>query len=183
MLTNFRDTASSSFTRARAGALAALAAAGVLVVGAAAPAAPAGHAAGHAAGQGLPSDQVISHQFALWSAALATGDPEAVADRYAPDAVLVPTLSNDIRTDRAGIVDYFEDFLAKHPSGEITESHVHVLDHDDAIDTGAYRFHLIDEEGEPYTVDARYTFVYELDHETGEWLIINHHSSAMPEDD
>jgi hypothetical protein len=40
--------------------------------------------------------------------ALAILDPEKVADRYAPDAVLLPIVSNEVRTYRAGIVDYFD---------------------------------------------------------------------------
>jgi hypothetical protein len=59
---------------------------------------------------------------------------------YAPDAVLLPTLSPKIRTDHDGIVDYFEHFLAKNPSGERTRSVVEVPDGTTAIDTGLYRF-------------------------------------------
>ncbi|MGP4000739.1 SgcJ/EcaC family oxidoreductase [Streptomyces sp. 8N706] len=121
----------------------------------------------------------IRAQFDLWQAALATGDPERVADRYAPDAVLVPTMSNRIRTDRDGIVDYFKHFLAQKPEARITRSVVRVLDENSAVDTGTYRFTLTDENGSERTVDARYTFVYEK--KAGNWLMINHHSSAMPE--
>lgn len=116
--------------------------------------------------------------FADWNTALATGDPQKVADRYAPNAVLLPTVSNQVRSTRAEIVDYFEHFLLNKPSGEILDSHVAVLDADDAIDAGTYRFSLT-KDGKPTTVDARYTFVYEKI--GGEWLIVNHHSSAMPE--
>lgn len=139
-----------------------------------------------------PSEQEIREQFDRWDDALATGDPERVADLYTPDAVLVPTQSNEVRTDRAGIVDYFEHFLAQDPSSEITESHVRVLDEDSAVDTGTYRFELTDaESGERVPVDARYTFVYERVAADGgagaaggaeeEWRIVHHHSSAMPE--
>lgn len=125
-----------------------------------------------------PSSEQIKALFADWNAALATGDPQKVADRYAPNAVLLPTVSNQVRSTRAEIVDYFEHFLKSKPQGTILDSHVAVLDADDAIDAGTYRFALT-KDGKPTTVDARYTFVYEkLD---GKWLIVNHHSSAMPE--
>merc|ERR1712029_128236 len=35
--------------------------------------------------------------FNLWNDALATGDPQKVADRYTSDAVLLPTLSDEAR--------------------------------------------------------------------------------------
>lgn len=125
-----------------------------------------------------PTTEQIKALFADWNASLATGDAQKVADRYAPNAVLLPTVSNQVRSTRAEIVDYFEHFLKNKPSGQILDSHVAVLDADDAIDAGTYRFALT-QEGKPTTVDARYTFVYEkID---GKWLIVNHHSSAMPE--
>ena len=125
-----------------------------------------------------PSKARIAALFDRWNAAVLTEDAEKVADLYAPDAVLLPTLSPEIRTTRAGIVDYFEGFLAKHPSGEEIRSVVKVLDARTAIDTGIYRFTFHNADGTTSSVDARYTFVYEKRH--GEWLIINHHSSLMP---
>jgi uncharacterized protein (TIGR02246 family) len=124
----------------------------------------------------LPSEQEIAALFPLWNEALATLDPQKEADRYAPDAVLLPTLSNNVRTDRAEIVDYFDHFLQSKPQGAILESHIKILGPTAAIDTGTYRFTLASDGS---TVDARYTFVYE---KVGDrWLIVNHHSSAMPE--
>ncbi len=83
-----------------------------------------------------------------------------------------------MRTDRAEIVDYFSHFLQNKPQGEILESHIKILGPTAAIDTGTYRFTLTTD-GQQRTVDARYTFVYEKVGD--EWLIVNHHSSAMPE--
>ncbi len=127
-----------------------------------------------------PTQQEIREQFDTWNDALATLDPEQVADLYAPDGVLLPTLSNRIRSDRDGIVDYFEHFLEKHPVGEINESHVDILSPTSAVDSGSYTFTLT-EDGVTSTVDARYTFVYEKNTKTGEWQIVSHHSSANPE--
>jgi uncharacterized protein (TIGR02246 family) len=119
--------------------------------------------------------------FDRWNAALATGDPEKVADLYAPDAVLLPTVSKTIRTDRAGIVDYFAHFLKKKPQGTKIRSIVKVIDENSAIDTGVYRFTLTAEDGTRSTVDARYTYEYEK--LGGTWLIVNHHSSVLPTGD
>ena len=125
-----------------------------------------------------PSKAEVVALFDRWNAAVETGDAEKVADLYAPDAVLLPTLSPQIRTTRAGIVDYFEHFLAKHPSGQEIQSVVKVLDARTAVDTGIYRFTFHNADGTTESVDARYTFVYEK--RDGKWWIINHHSSLLP---
>jgi uncharacterized protein (TIGR02246 family) len=136
--------------------------------------------AGGKPGHGKPSEQRIAGLFDQWNRTLQTGDPEKVADLYASDGVLLPTVSNKVRTDHAGIVDYFEHFLANKPVGTKIETHVNVLDSNSAIDTGVYEFALTDPKtGEKSTVEARYTYVYEK--RNGEWLIVNHHSSKMPE--
>ncbi|MGH1554747.1 SgcJ/EcaC family oxidoreductase [Streptomyces sp. L7] len=127
-----------------------------------------------------PSKKQIAALFDGWNAALKTGDPEKVANRYASDAVLLPTVSNKIRTDRAEIVDYFEHFLPNKPVGKKVETIVNVLDSNSAIDTGIYEFTLTDPDtGAKRVVEARYTYEYEK--RGGKWLIVNHHSSVMPE--
>ena len=118
--------------------------------------------------------------FTTWNAALQTGDADKVADLYAKDAVLLPTVSNKVRTDRAGIVDYFEHFLKNKPVGKKVKTILNVLDGNSAIDTGVYEFTLTDPKtGAKRVVEARYTYEYEKRH--GQWKIVNHHSSAMPE--
>jgi len=127
---------------------------------------------------GRPTQQEIAALFDEWNAALATGNPEKVADLYAPGAVLLPTLSPQIRTTRAGIVDYFAHLLPSKPQAVITQEIITVLDRDDAINTGLYTFTLT-QNGVQQQVPARYTFVYQrID---GAWLIVNHHSSVLPE--
>ncbi|MCX4763785.1 SgcJ/EcaC family oxidoreductase [Streptomyces sp. NBC_01275] len=127
-----------------------------------------------------PSKKQIAALFDGWNAALQTGDPDKVADRYAKDAVLLPTVSNKVRTDRAGIVDYFDHFLVNKPVGKKVQTIVNVLDSDSAIDTGVYEFTLTDPDtGKKRVVEARYTYEYEK--RGGTWKIVNHHSSAMPE--
>ncbi|MGW0826664.1 SgcJ/EcaC family oxidoreductase [Streptomyces sp. NPDC002845] len=127
-----------------------------------------------------PTEKEIAGLFDRWNAALQTGDAGKVADLYAKDAVLLPTVSNEVRTDRAGIVDYFEHFQEDDPVGEKVQTIVNVLDRNSAIDAGVYKFTLTDHEtGEKRVVEARYTYEYEK--RNGEWKIVNHHSSAMPE--
>ncbi|MFD3931983.1 SgcJ/EcaC family oxidoreductase [Streptomyces sp. NPDC058614] len=126
-----------------------------------------------------PTKAQIAALFDGWNSALQTGEAETVADRYASDAVLLPTVSPEIRTDRAGIVDYFEHFLVNKPVGKKTKTIVNVLDSNSAIDAGLYEFTLTDPEtGEKREVEARYTYEYEK--RGGKWLIVNHHSSVLP---
>ncbi|HEY4603811.1 MAG TPA: SgcJ/EcaC family oxidoreductase, partial [Blastococcus sp.] len=127
---------------------------------------------------GQPTQQQIAALFDQWNAALATGNPEKVADLYAADAVLLPTLSPQIRTTRAEIVDYFAHLLPSNPQAVITQEIITVLDRNDAINTGLYTFTLT-QNGVQQQVPARYTFVYRRTN--GEWLIVNHHSSVVPE--
>ncbi|MFF4799786.1 SgcJ/EcaC family oxidoreductase [Streptomyces sp. NPDC001351] len=126
------------------------------------------------------SKKQIAGLFNTWNKTLQTGDPEKVADLYADDAVLLPTVSNEVRTDRAGIVDYFQHFLENKPVGKKIRTIVNVLDDNSAIDTGVYQFTLTDHTtGKKSVVKARYTYEYEK--RDGKWLIVNHHSSKMPE--
>jgi uncharacterized protein (TIGR02246 family) len=126
----------------------------------------------------LPSQDEIAALFDQWNAALATGKPENVADQYAPNAVLLPTLSNRIRTNRAEIVDYFTHLLENKTQGRIDRAIITVIDPQTAINTGIYTLALT-QDGQPKNVEARYTFAYQK--QNGKWLIVNHHSSKMPE--
>ncbi|WP_326579669.1 SgcJ/EcaC family oxidoreductase [Streptomyces sp. NBC_00481] len=127
-----------------------------------------------------PSKKEIAALFDGWNKSLRTGDAKKVADRYAKDAVLLPTVSNKVRTNRAGIVDYFDHFLENKPQGKKIQTIINVLDSNSAIDTGTYAFTLTDPKtGKKRVVEARYTYEYEK--RNGVWKIVNHHSSAMPE--
>lgn len=112
--------------------------------------------------------------FESWNQALATGDPAQVAQLYGDNALLLPTLSSELRETPEAITDYFSSFLARHPSGSVTHRQIR-LGCDGAVDAGTYRFTLHDPEA---TIEARYTFVYGL--EDGHWRILHHHSSLLP---
>lgn len=122
----------------------------------------------------LTKDEV-RNLFSLWNKALATGDPKKVAARYAKEAVLLPTVSDEPRTTKPAIIDYFTNFLKSKPQGVITDGNVLVGDNW-CEDAGVYEF-TMGKDGSK--VLARYSFVYVF--EDGEWKIAHHHSSAMPE--
>ena len=116
----------------------------------------------------------ITALFKQWNSALKTGDPKQVAALYAADAILLPTVSNQVRHNHAEIEDYFVHFLAKGQQGKIDESNVRIFG-ELAINSGGYTFTFKD----GITVQARFTYVYRWDGQR--WSIIEHHSSAMPE--
>ncbi len=117
----------------------------------------------------------VAALFDRWNESLQTGDPAKVVENYAEESVLLPTVSNQVRTTAAEKEDYFEHFLEKKPKGVINERWIEI-DCDYAIDAGNYTFSFDDGSKVP----ARYTFVYGF--ENGEWKILTHHSSPMPED-
>jgi len=121
--------------------------------------------------------QIVAALFDRWNASLATNNPDKVVANYASDAVLLPTLSNTPRTNRKQMRAYFVDFLKKHPIGHIDQRTVR-FGCDWATDTGLYTFTLTSH-GKKTDVEARYSYVYE--YIAGQWLIVQHHSSLMPE--
>jgi uncharacterized protein (TIGR02246 family) len=123
------------------------------------------------------ADSDIKNLFDRWNTALQTHDPDAVTALYSRDATLLPTVSNKMRRNHAEIRDYFEVFLRSKPRGVVDESNVRDFG-DLAIHSGIYTFELTTD-GETSKVPCRFTFVYR--NEGGEWKILEHHSSRMPE--
>ena len=122
----------------------------------------------------MTKDNVIA-LFEEWNGALATLDPDTVTAMYAADAVLLPTVSNQVRHNHGEIRDYFVNFLQKSPQGVINESNVHILSDSHATNSGVYTFTF----GDGSAVTARFSYLY-VATEAG-WKILQHHSSAMPE--
>ena len=116
----------------------------------------------------------ISELFEEWNTALQTGNPKAVVELYESNAILLPTVSNQVRHDHAEIEDYFVHFLTKAPVGRIDEANIRTFG-DIAINSGIYTF-IFSDGG---SVTARYTFVYRWNGQC--WKIIEHHSSQLPE--
>ncbi len=121
-----------------------------------------------------PFKSEIASLFERWNAALRSGDPKKVVAQYAPDSILLPTLSNRARFTAAEKEEYFLHFLQRRPEGKIDDRLIDV-DCNSATDAGLYTFRFADGS----KVQARYSFTYKrID---GQWLITSHHSSAMPE--
>lgn len=143
-------------------------------VAAAKPAAEPAEAPGAASECNPPFKSEIAALFERWNASLRSGDPKKVVAQYAPDSILLPTLSNRARFTAAEKEEYFLHFLQRRPEGKIDDRLIDV-DCNSATDAGLYTFRFADGS----KVQARYSFTYKkID---GQWLITSHHSSAMPE--
>ena len=121
------------------------------------------------------SEAEIAALFDRWNQSLQTGDPGKVVANYAERSILLPTVSNKPRLTPAEKEDYFRHFLKKHPSGKIDLRQIEI-GCNMAVDSGLYTFTFA-KTGE--VVSGRYSFTYRWD--GSQWLIISHHSSAMPE--
>ena len=115
---------------------------------------------------------------AAWAATVAENNPDKVVALYAKDGVLWGTLSPTVRSDPAGVRAYFVTAFAALPKLKVSfgEQLVRVYGNT-AVNTGYYTFSYV-KDGESKTLPARYSFTYVKDGDN--WLIADHHSSAMP---
>jgi uncharacterized protein (TIGR02246 family) len=119
----------------------------------------------------------VQSLFQEWNRALQSKDTSQVLKLYAPDAILLPTLSPKVRHTHKEIGDYFDFFLTLSPESEIQQEHIRIFN-DIAINSGIYVFTVL-QEGNTSEVPVRFTFVYKQFND--KWLIVEHHSSAMPQ--
>jgi uncharacterized protein (TIGR02246 family) len=124
-----------------------------------------------------PKEAVATATLA-WGQALGEDDPDKVLPFYADDAVLWGTLSPTVRADRAALRDYFVTAFKVLPSLKVAfgDQLIRVYGNT-AVNTGYYTFSYV-KDGEAKNLPARYSFTYVKDGER--WLIVDHHSSAMP---
>ena len=112
-------------------------------------------------------------------AACGGGGADKILPLYAKDGVLWGTISPTLRTDRAGLEDYFVGACKKLPklTVEFKDPVIRVYGGDTAINTGSYVF-TYEKDGQMVQLPARYSFT--LVKTDGKWLIADHHSSTMP---
>ena len=113
-----------------------------------------------------------------WMEALNSRDPARIIAHYAPDAVFWGTTAKAISPTPESIAAYF----ASSPSRptvrvKLGEHHIRVYG-DIAINSGNYTFSEL-RDGQSALTPARFTFVFHR--REGKWLIVDHHSSRMPD--
>jgi uncharacterized protein (TIGR02246 family) len=121
------------------------------------------------------NDAAVLGLFDQWNTALSTLNPDTVTALYADNAVLLPTVSNQVRHNHEEIRDYFVGFLQKSPQGVVDEFNVNILSDTHATNSGVYTFTF----GDGSKVSARFSYLYVASDDG--WKILQHHSSAMPE--
>lgn len=115
-----------------------------------------------------------------WAEVVSTGNIEELLNLYAPDAILVPTLSDEIGEREVERRRYFEAFLSNenlHCAITMQKKRVsHKLG--TVVIGGLYTFRFR-RDGRDEVVLARFLFTFEeID---GRWLITGHHSSRLSE--
>lgn len=122
-----------------------------------------------------PEDDVRSTAM-LWLNGISKGDADYMVSLYDTDAILHGTVSPVLREGSGLIREYFAAIEDSPPTMFFVEPmHIRVFA-DTAVNTGNYGVRLTPG-ADPILM--RYSFVY---HKRGdEWLIVDHHSSVMPE--
>jgi hypothetical protein len=117
-----------------------------------------------------------------WCTAIGTakGDASKIVKFYAPDAILLPTLSAKILVNHNGGLNAYFTKLTSYPHIQCTRNQLITQVHGDiATNSGLYTFAYSNSSGQKETIPARFTFVYKKFGD--QWLIIKHHSSKSPE--
>lgn len=109
-----------------------------------------------------------------WVQGISKGDPDYMVSLYADDAILHGTISPVVREGHALIREYFAALSSAPTMNFVEPQHIRVYG-DVAINTGNYETKI----GDAAPVKLRYSFVYHK--VNGKWLIVDHHSSRMPE--
>jgi uncharacterized protein (TIGR02246 family) len=124
-----------------------------------------------------PKDDVVAATQA-WVDGMNSHDAERVVGLYDPEAVLWGTRSASLRDTAVTIRDYFKLLQTVPPSYrvELGEQRIRIYG-DIAINTGTYTFSE-DRDGKAVIRPARFSFVFR--NCNGRWLIVDHHSSAIP---
>jgi uncharacterized protein (TIGR02246 family) len=112
-----------------------------------------------------------------WGAAYDSRDSAKILARYAPDAVFWGTSSPTLRDTPETIAEYFRNSPAQ-PNARVRIGALKVRVWGDvAVSTGSYTFTDV-RDGQTVERPARFSFVFRK--VGGQWLIADHHSSAVP---
>lgn len=113
-----------------------------------------------------------------WAEAVSGGKLEELLALYADDAILVPTMADDIGGHDDERRAYFESFLAnpglKCRIDSLRKRISHKLG---TVVVGGHYTFTFERAGKPHTVPARFLFTFE--EVNGSWLITGHHSSQF----
>ena len=111
-----------------------------------------------------------------WSAAYSANDPEAIANNYWSDAILLGTVSPVMSEGTQAIVKYFTPIKGTRNKNEIDERRTIVIGDNAVVVTGFYTFTRM-VEGKPVPGPSRFTML--VTKRGSEWRLAHHHSSPL----
>lgn len=111
---------------------------------------------------------------ALWIERFNTRDPARIAALYADTATLLGTSKSHIYRGSTEIAGYF----TGNATVKLATQIVHPLADDTVLSVGTYIFTRM-QDGEPVSVPARFSFVFQR--QAGSWVVLHHHSSSFPD--
>lgn len=122
------------------------------------------------------TDQVAAATQA-WQVAYDSRDPKNIVGLYDAEAVLWGTAAKTIAATPTAVWDYFKNAAAR-PNARVVigEQHIRVFG-DTAFNSGYYTFMDV-RDGQAVSRPSRFTLVFHR--KAGKWLVVAHHSSAMP---
>ena len=112
-----------------------------------------------------------------WQVAYDSRDPKSIVGMYDAEAVLWGTNAKSIAPNPNAVWEYFKN-AASRPNARVVigEQHIRVFG-DTASSSGYYTFTDV-RDGQIVPRPARFTLVFH--NKAGKWLVVAHHSSAMP---
>ncbi|MEK6746728.1 MAG: DUF4440 domain-containing protein [Pseudomonadota bacterium] len=112
-----------------------------------------------------------------WKSAVEGRDVEAIAALYDKNAIMISTFVQNPLTTNKALTGYYKKVVSNPDVRvEIEEEHPRRFG-DMAVNTGKYTLSYT-QEGEEVAVPARFSFTYQL--QGKKWMIVDHHSSAVP---
>ncbi|WP_153770652.1 nuclear transport factor 2 family protein [Labrenzia sp. CE80] len=125
-----------------------------------------------------PSFSAARATLMQWTEAVASGRVDDIVKLYAPDAILVPTLSNEVIVTAEGRHRYFE-FLVSDggPACDVVQEEYRIDQRRDTVTIGGIYTFCFRRPGGEEIVPARFMFTFE--EVNGHWLICGHHSSRF----
>jgi uncharacterized protein (TIGR02246 family) len=112
-----------------------------------------------------------------WAAVFSANDVAAIVSLYAPDAVVLGTVSPTIAQGTEAIRTYFSRLSGSGSKVAIGERRTIVVNDAAVASAGFYDFTTI-RDGQPVSNPSRFTFL--VIKRDGQWLIAHHHSSFRP---
>jgi uncharacterized protein (TIGR02246 family) len=121
--------------------------------------------------------ETVAAAIQAWADAFNSHNLERILALYDAEAVFWGTVSPTLRDTPAAIREYFQGLPDRLQARvELEEQRLRIYDAM-ALNTGSYTFSDV-RDGQRITIPARFSFTYRQ--REGRWLIVDHHSSAVP---